>query len=52
VGAIRTCPWHRDFDGTMTFDGPAVADEAILPYWTNSRYPTRGSSVPHIISDA
>jgi hypothetical protein len=36
---------NRYFDGTMTFDDPAVADEAILPYWTNSQYPTQGSNV-------
>ena len=29
----------------MTFDDPAVADEAILPYWVNSQYPTQGSNV-------
>ena len=23
---------NRSFDGTMTFDDPSVADEAILPY--------------------
>ena len=36
---------NRYFDGTMTFDDPAVADEAILPYWANSQYPTQGSNV-------
>jgi hypothetical protein len=36
---------NRYFDGTMTFDDPAVADEAILPYWVNSQYPTQGSNV-------
>ena len=35
---------NRYFAGTMTFDDPAVADEAILPYWTNSQYPTQGSN--------
>jgi hypothetical protein len=25
---------NRYFDGTLTFDDPAVADEAILPYYT------------------
>lgn len=36
---------NRYFDGTMTFDDPAVADEAIVPYWANSQYPTQGSVV-------
>jgi hypothetical protein len=32
-------------DGTLTFDDPAVADEAILPYYTHLEYPTLGSTV-------
>lgn len=36
---------NRYFDGTLTFDDPAVADEAILPYWANSQYPTQDSNV-------
>jgi hypothetical protein len=36
---------NRYFDGTMTFDDPAVADEAILPLFTYQQYPTQGSSV-------
>ena len=36
---------NRYFDGTMTFDDPSVADEAILPYWANSQFPTQGSNV-------
>jgi len=36
---------NRYFDGTMTFDDPSVADEAILPYWANPQYPTQGSNV-------
>jgi hypothetical protein len=29
----------------MTFDDPAVADEAILPLFTYQQYPTQSSSV-------
>jgi hypothetical protein len=36
---------NRYFDGTLTFDDPAVADEAILPLYSQLEYPTRGSSV-------
>jgi hypothetical protein len=36
---------NRYFDGTMTFDDPAVADEAIVPLFTNQQYPTQGSPV-------
>jgi hypothetical protein len=36
---------NRYFDGTLTFDDPAVADEAILPYYTNLVYPAQGSNV-------
>jgi hypothetical protein len=36
---------NRYFDGTLTFDDPAVADEAIAPYYTNLDYPARGSNV-------
>ena len=35
---------NRYFDGTLTFDDPAVADEAILPYYTDQEYPTQGST--------
>jgi hypothetical protein len=52
VLAIIACSAHahviagnRYFDGTMTFDDPSVADEAILPYWANPQYPTQGSNV-------
>jgi hypothetical protein len=41
----RETEGNRYFDATMTFDDPAVADEAILPYWINSQYPTQGSNV-------
>src|SRR6476619_1652743 len=30
---------NRYFDGTLTFDDPAVADEAILPYYENLAFP-------------
>lgn len=36
---------NRYFDGTLTFDDPAVADEAILPYYDNLNFPTQGSNV-------
>jgi hypothetical protein len=35
---------NRYFDGTLTFDDPAVADEAILPYYANSTFPAQGSN--------
>src|SRR5262245_23977471 len=36
---------NRYFAGTLTFDDPAVADEAILPLYSASQYPTQDSSV-------
>jgi hypothetical protein len=36
---------NRYFDGTLTFDDPAVADEAILPLDQNLAYPAQGSNV-------
>ena len=36
---------NRYFDGTLTFDDPAVADEAILPLYQNLAYPAQGSNV-------
>ncbi len=36
---------NRYFDGTMTFDDPAVADEAIVPNTQYLGFPTQGSSV-------
>src|SRR5262249_15998429 len=36
---------NRYFDGTLTFDDPAVADEAILPLYQNLSYPAQGSNV-------
>jgi hypothetical protein len=36
---------NRFFAGTLTFDDPAVADEAILPLYSYLDYPTQGSNV-------
>ena len=36
---------NRYFDGTMTIDDPAVADEAIVPNFSYLGYPTQGSNV-------
>jgi hypothetical protein len=36
---------NRYFDGTLTFDDPAVADEAILPLYNQLSFPTQGSNV-------
>jgi hypothetical protein len=36
---------NRFFAGTLTFDDPAVADEAILPLYSSLDYPTQGSNV-------
>ncbi|SFJ80333.1 hypothetical protein SAMN05216525_13666 [Bradyrhizobium sp. Gha] len=36
---------NRYFDGTMTFDDPAVADEAIVPDFSYLGYPTQDSNV-------
>jgi hypothetical protein len=36
---------NRYFDGTMTFDDPAVADEAILPLFIYQQYPAQDSGV-------
>ena len=51
VLVISACPAHahgiagnRYFDGTLGFDDPAVADEAILPYYANSVFPAQGSN--------
>ena len=35
---------NRYFDGTLTFDDPAVADEAILPYYDNLNFPPKIAS--------
>jgi len=36
---------NRYFDGTLGFDDPAVADEAILPLYSQLSFPTQGSNV-------
>jgi hypothetical protein len=36
---------NRYFEGTLTFDDPAVADEAILPLYQNLASPAQGSNV-------
>jgi hypothetical protein len=36
---------NRYFAGTMTFDDPAVADEAIVPDFSYLGFPTQGSNV-------
>src|SRR6516164_8889419 len=36
---------NRYFDGTLGFDDPAVADEAILPLYNQLNLPTQGSNV-------
>jgi hypothetical protein len=36
---------NRLFAGTLSFDDPAVADEAILPLYSYLDYPTQGSNV-------
>jgi hypothetical protein len=36
---------NRYFNGTLTFDDPAVADEAILPYYANLSFPMQDSNV-------
>ena len=36
---------NRYFDGTLTFDDPAVANEAILPFFAHADFPAQGSNV-------
>src|SRR3982074_2550242 len=36
---------NRFFPGTLTFDDPAVADEAVLPNFSSLDYPDGGSDV-------
>ncbi|MGL5166899.1 MAG: hypothetical protein ACRC9K_13530 [Afipia sp.] len=36
---------NRFFPGTLTFDDPAVADEAILPAFSNFKHPVEGGNV-------
>ena len=42
---------NRYFDGTLTFDDPAVADEAILPFYTNLAFPAEGGNVVQNVVD-
>jgi hypothetical protein len=35
---------NRYFDGTLSLDDPAVADEAILPYYAQLAFPARASN--------
>src|SRR5215471_8520894 len=35
---------NRYFDDTLSFDDPAVADEAILPYYAQLDFPAQGSN--------
>ena len=36
---------NRFFPGTLTFDDPAVADEAIVPNFSSSKHPGEGGDV-------
>ena len=36
---------NRYFPGTLSFDDPAVADEAIVPNFTSSKHPGEGGDV-------
>jgi hypothetical protein len=42
---------NRYFDGTLTFDDPAVADEAILPSYTNLAFPAEVGNVVQNVVD-
>jgi hypothetical protein len=42
---------NRYFDGTLTFDDPAVADEAVLPFYTNLAFPAEGGNVVQNLVD-
>ena len=50
LGGIHSAHAHgiagnRFFPGTLTFDDPAVADEAIVPNFSSSKHPDSGGSV-------
>jgi hypothetical protein len=50
LGGVQSAHAHgiagnRFFPGTLTFDDPAVADEAIVPNWSSSKYPDNGGNV-------
>ncbi len=36
---------NRFFPGTLTFDDPAVADEAIVPNFSSAKHPGEGGDV-------
>jgi len=42
---------NRYFDGTMTFDDPAVADEAVVPDFSHLGYPAQGPGQGNNISE-
>jgi hypothetical protein len=47
LGGIRSAHAHgiagnRFFPGTLTFDDPAVADEAIVPNFSSPKHPDSG----------
>src|SRR5437588_12818115 len=50
LGGIHSAHAHgiagnRFFPGTLTFDDPAVADEAIVPNFSISKHPDSGGNV-------
>jgi hypothetical protein len=50
LGGVQSAHAHgiagnRFFPGTLTFDDPAVADEAIVPNWSSSKHPDNGGNV-------
>src|SRR6516225_4029504 len=50
LGGVQSAQAHgiagnRFFPGTLTFDDPAVADEAIVPNWSSSKHPDGGGNV-------
>jgi hypothetical protein len=50
LGGVHSAHAHgiagnRFFPGTLTFDDPAVADEAILPRFSGSKHPGEGGDV-------
>ena len=44
AGDDRASTFARYFDGMLTFDDPAVADEAILPFYSYFAQPMQGSN--------
>jgi len=50
LGGVQSAHAHgiagnRFFPGTLTFDDPAVADEAIVPNWSSSKHSDNGGNV-------